>query len=245
MEEAMIPIVNSDIDGKALNEMKDYLGRYIDNVYYLPNSPLIPFCYFEDFLWIHLFNTDVGFMKSSRLKDLIQQRKAQIEHSLEKKDYHSLLSMTENIIKIEMFIKYFHDIPDKDKYDIFRNVYQKSEYNFRQLEPDFLENVFSYRRESKKWVKNMKLLRTKVVSDGWLVVYRGEGSKSSSIEDALSWSLDKETAEFFANRFDETGVLYQAKVHIDNVLDYIDERNEEEVLVDFQDLTDITELCIE
>lgn len=235
----MLPITKSNIDSIIIEEIKEYLGEDIENVYHFPNREFANFCYFEDFLWIHLFAPDVKFMKQSRLKELIEQRRKHIQSSLEKKKFKSLLSMTENIIKISMFKKYFEDIPDADKYDIFQSVYKKSEYNFQEFDREFLEKILSYREWSISWKENIQSLVDKTDEEGWLTVYRGQGTKSTPLEDALSWSLSKNVAHFFANRFDKNGWIWKANVHISDIWDFLPERNEEEVLVEYDRLCNI------
>ncbi len=50
--------------------------------------------------------------------------------------------------------------------------------------------------------------------------------------DGISWTLDREKAEWFATRFTEDGVVYSAKVKSNDILYYISDRGEKEVIVD-------------
>lgn len=58
---------------------------------------------------------------------------------------------------------------------------------------------------------------------------------------ALSWTLDRSIAEWFATRFDEDGTVYQAQIDKSHIYAYFDGRNESEVIVDPKYLMDITE----
>ena len=74
-----------------------------------------------------------------------------------------------------------------------------------------------------------------------IVVYRGI-NEHGSVE-ALSWSLDKDQAEWFAHRFDmfgTTGSLYQAYIKKEYVLAYIS--REQEVVIDFRKATNIQKI---
>jgi len=221
------PITKSKNQSHLIDQLKDYLGEEINHIYCLPDK-IIPYCYYVDFLWIHLFSLEVENLKKMKIKELIIQQKARINECLHQKNYSTLFSLTEKIIKIDMFIKYFDKIPDQDKYSIYRKVYRQSEYNFHFLKEEFLDKVFSYRHLSPTWKESMKLLKERTEPNGELTIYRGEGSKSD--KKGLSWTLDATTAHFFATRFDDSGVLWKAKVHIDDVLDFID-NGESEVLV--------------
>lgn len=73
-----------------------------------------------------------------------------------------------------------------------------------------------------------------------ITIYRGVKPKSST--KALSWTLSKKTAKWFADRFEKNGQVYQAKIKKENVLAYFNSRNEEEIIADFTKLYDIKKL---
>lgn len=73
-----------------------------------------------------------------------------------------------------------------------------------------------------------------------ITIYRGVKPNSST--KALSWSLNKEVAQWFADRFEENGKVYSAKIKKENVLAYFNGRKEEEVVVNYTRLYDIKEL---
>lgn len=68
-------------------------------------------------------------------------------------------------------------------------------------------------------------------------IYRGV--KPDSSPKALSWTLNKEVANWFAKRFEDNGVVYKAKIKKKDILAYFNQRNENEVVVDFKKLYDI------
>lgn len=62
-------------------------------------------------------------------------------------------------------------------------------------------------------------------------IYRGVTSYNKGIKDALSWTLDRKTAEWFADRFNtETGEVWEKIVDKDRILCYWE--SEDEVIVD-------------
>jgi len=77
--------------------------------------------------------------------------------------------------------------------------------------------------------------------DDEITVYRGVTPYNEKNIRALSWTLDRETAEWFAHRFDEDGTVYQARIEKEHVYAIFNGRNESEVIVDPKHLTDITE----
>ncbi len=62
-----------------------------------------------------------------------------------------------------------------------------------------------------------------------ITVYRGVGSKSR--EDGISWTIDKKTAIWFANRFSSKGYVLQGVVEKDDILAFFNDRNESEIIV--------------
>lgn len=75
-----------------------------------------------------------------------------------------------------------------------------------------------------------------------LTVYRGVTSYNAENVKALSWTLNKETAKWFAHRFDEDGTVYEAQIDKKHIFAIFNGRNESEVVLDPQYLTDITEV---
>jgi len=72
-----------------------------------------------------------------------------------------------------------------------------------------------------------------------IIVYRG--CKNLRQAKSISWTTDKNTAEFFANRFTK-GKVYQATISKDNIIAYINDRNEHEIILDYRYLQDIIEI---
>ena len=78
-----------------------------------------------------------------------------------------------------------------------------------------------------------------------LVVYRGVTSYNANRVKALSWTLEREKAEWFAHRFDEDGAVYEAKIDKAHVYAFFSSRNESEVIVDPAFLNELAEVQTE
>lgn len=74
-----------------------------------------------------------------------------------------------------------------------------------------------------------------------VTIYRGVTSYNADNIKALSWTLDYDKAEWFANRFGEEGTVYEAEIVKSHILAYFSRRNESEVIVDPKYLIDIDE----
>jgi len=75
-----------------------------------------------------------------------------------------------------------------------------------------------------------------------VTVYRGVTSHNSKSVKALSWTLNRETAEWFAHRFRENGTVYEAQIPKAHIYALFNCRNESEVIVDPKFLTNISEV---
>ncbi len=74
-----------------------------------------------------------------------------------------------------------------------------------------------------------------------VTVYRGVTSHNAKNIKAMSWTLNYDTASWFAHRFGEDGTVYEATIDKSNILALFNGRNESEIIVDPKYLTDITE----
>lgn len=73
-----------------------------------------------------------------------------------------------------------------------------------------------------------------------LTVYRGVTAYNAENVKALSWTLNLQTAEWFAHRFGEDGTVYEATIAKEHIYALFNGRNESEVIVNPKYLTDIT-----
>lgn len=67
-----------------------------------------------------------------------------------------------------------------------------------------------------------------------IMVYRG--IQKDATTNALSWTLDKNVAEWFANRFNNNGTVVEVTINKKYVFAYINGRNEKEVVVNYKKL---------
>ena len=75
-----------------------------------------------------------------------------------------------------------------------------------------------------------------------ITVYRGVHSAKSSGVKAMSWTLDRETAAWFAGRYGRQGCVYEAKIEKAHICALFLGRNESEVILNPKYLTDITQV---
>jgi len=77
--------------------------------------------------------------------------------------------------------------------------------------------------------------------DDTVTIYRGVTPYNAENVKALSWTLDREKAEWFAHRFGEDGTVYEAQIDKKHIYALFNGRNESEVIVDPKYLMNIAE----
>ena len=77
--------------------------------------------------------------------------------------------------------------------------------------------------------------------DDEITIYRGVTSYNADNEKTLSWTLDYDKAEWFAKRFGEAGIVYEAQIEEAHILAYFNRKNESEIIVDPEYLLAIEE----
>lgn len=71
-------------------------------------------------------------------------------------------------------------------------------------------------------------------------VYRGLMPRAK--RNALSWTLDKNRAIWFAKRFKPNGKVYRAIANKKDILAYLSNRNEDEIVIDYRKLKNMEEV---
>ena len=73
-----------------------------------------------------------------------------------------------------------------------------------------------------------------------LIIYRGVTTFNAKNIKALSWTVDRQKAEWFAHRYGESGTVYKTEIDKAKVLAYFIHRGESEIIVNPKDLNTIT-----
>lgn len=232
-----LSLITTDKDVKKFNNngyivhkldefLKDYpeLSNYIDYLYY-DNSFGCQIIYYntDDLILIetNIYSGYDGFqslLEVNRLLDLIVSYKTM---SFDKKYY-----FISERFRLEFILRNIDKIPDK--YHYFVDAYSMSDYGFEKLKKNDIVSIFNYKTN-----KDIKLTKEKLKDlPNELVVYRGIGSKS--LRDGYSYTLNFDVARFFAFRLskrDDYVEILEAKVKKSDVIEYLTDRNEDEVLI--------------
>lgn len=157
----------------------------------------------------------------------------------EKGNYIMYFFSENNLFAIDYFIRHFDKIEEVQLYTAFKSLYVHCNYGFEYFPEHILSAVFSKadNREGLKVLEEADLID----EDGYLTIYRGEGERSTPLKKAYSWTTSPEIANRFGHFF-ANGKVYQGKVKAERILDFIDDREEDEVWVRFSDIEEMQEL---
>ncbi|OIJ22010.1 hypothetical protein BKP45_04860 [Anaerobacillus alkalidiazotrophicus] len=169
--------------------------------------------------------TDFETIQMKREILIIQEKMKAIKD----KEFLSYFNLLDGPELIEEFISVISNIPDEEKYEIFLDVYTRSEYSFEVINDDFIEDVCNARPFECREELYKKLDEISATDE--IVIYRGMGSTSAPPAEALSWTLSVDVAKWFARRFLQKGGVYKAKIKKRDVVDYYNGRQEEEIIV--------------
>ena len=221
-----------------INYLLKDLDIKLEHLFYNAGDFLNPIIYWNG----PMYHGFMGGDMSKEALDMMQVRKRfdykrdVFRKHLSENDYESLFSRVDKKILIPTFIDMYSQIPEDQKYNIFTDLYQRSEYGFGMFPKEIIQNVFSLRKKSSGWKKRMREFNSEIKDkkndDGSITVHRGANDKSSKEENAYSWTLSPETADFFANRFNKgQGKTITKNIDPSIVLDYLSDRGESEVII--------------
>lgn len=202
-----------------------------DKFYFNPQSLIFPYFYLDDFFFYQFHSLLIGNLTAMGEYSTINHFKNMRRHAciLYQREYFSaLLFFLDKPIRLTMYQKLFNKIPDHEKFDLFIDVYSSVEYGFDRIDPAFIRSVFEYRFKSRTWIP----FKDQFPHVGeWVTVYRGVTEKSSPLNRSYSWTLNKDVAEFFARRFNSLGKVIVAETRPEDIICYVNSRNEEEVII--------------
>jgi hypothetical protein len=223
-------ILYKTVNPENAKEIADFIKLDIGHLYYYPNGKLYNIMYWDDIYFQQFTGEPVSeevmvFMQEDKK---FLQCKSVFDKLRAEKNYRSLFARIDKKVIIETYNNIYEEIPIEDVYDIFVDIYQRSEFNFHLFNPDVVEAAISNRSYSKAWKGRMDELVQKADSEGNITLYRGEGDPTGEF---YSWTFSKKVALFFATRFGAKGKILKETISIDRAIDYLTSRGEEEVLI--------------
>lgn len=204
------------------------------NLYYRLNSLLEEYVYLDDCFYFTFWSLEKDYIKQF-VSSGFRKKREYCKQLLKDKNFEKLFFANDKVVGFLLFELHYDQIPLEDRKALFIHIYSRSEYGFAELDVEMVEEILLLPTP-----EEFKL--PSEADSAVLTIYRGQGSKSTHYDEALSWTLSEEVARFFANRFSENGTVYRGKVKRENVRGYIE--REEEVLVFPESVFDIEKVRV-
>lgn len=130
-------------------------------------------------------------------------------------------------------------LSEQDFGQILSTAWMLSEapHNDPNLSKQQLASMF--RSVSPEYLMDEEELRQYRALEDTVTVYRGVTPYNRRNVKGLSWTLDRERAEWFAHRFGEDGTVYTAQISKEYIFAIFNGRNEAEVVVDPKKLENV------
>ena len=136
---------------------------------------------------------------------------------------------------LPVFLKYIKDdLSDKDYANMLYEIWITVEYPNHDINVSTNEFMSMFRKAKKKFLMNQE---EQLVFDSLpetITVYRG--IQKDATTNALSWTLDKNVAKWFANRFNNNGTVVEATINKKYVFAYLNGRSEKEIVLNYKKL---------
>lgn len=167
------------------------------------------------------------------LENLISAIKEQ-EVEVANGNFFSSLLVLQDSMRMEYFNKLIElGKPVNNLYELFINMFSLGDYGFAAISDEAFDKIVASKTEVQKKKTESALSGMPDV----LTIYRGQTKVGTPVDKAHSWTLDRNIANFFATRRGkDKAEIITATVNKKDVIEYISERGEKEVLVRYRDL---------
>lgn len=213
---------------EACKKKLESIGGSIENVY-VTDAALNNIYYIEkeNGVYLELFPFCVEHMDMMEFEQRIPVvRKSQLQY-LNKHKYSVFYSMIPECMRVYDFQQRYLTIPQDEVTEAWLTVYTNVDYGFSAWDKDVIKYVINHAPSHNK--------------KGNYTIYRGEGTTSTGIENSFSWTTDINTALFFAAMWEGKRV-WKANVKAENIVFFIDERDEHEVIIAPEDIENLEEM---
>lgn len=207
--------INGEAKSKAINYL--FYVDYNAGVY----VPLIIPSFSRNLVDYQIDTKDNFTLLSSQIKSLESHQNKCMKDG----NWISFYSAVPTTFSLIDFNKRAEKIADEELLEAFTTVYINIDYNCNNISKDVLIRLKKLKRTSK--------------SNRKITVYRGQGELSPDLDSVYSWTTCKEVALKFAIMRRNPRCLYQAKVYEDDIIAKINDREEKEVIVLPEDVTEI------
>lgn len=184
----------------------------------LPEQGPPLFCYYKGFVLIEAEQLDQAMLEQ------IQAAEGELNRVVASRDFRRFFELIDPRLKLELLVEVFDFIPDSEKYPLVEEISAGLPGGFQALPEDFQQKARRYRGASSD--------RPLSDENNLVYIYRGQSAGDKGPGEGLSWTTDINVAVLYALNGGQAGSVYQAAVHSGDIINYVTENREKEVLVD-------------
>jgi hypothetical protein len=174
-------------------------------IYYVPYSPMFN----------ALINKQYTYKKES------------LEKSLKNKNYSSYVFIHERPYRFNAFKKIQNLLTDEEYWDLLNNIWTDSENIWQNIKE--WKILLSNRPKTKHLFMSADDKKAFNKLPDTITVYRGYVPRKN--KSGLSYTIDKQRAEWFAKRFHKNGKVIEKVVKKSEVFGYTNARGEQEIII--------------
>lgn len=201
------------MESKTYEELHPELAQYLEPMEHFGQMLRHPLVYAVPYC---------GPMENEMLNRRFEALKLALKEAQEKGDHGRYVLLHERPYRLNALMELYGEIPTAELLPLILNVYVDSE-NARE-NPDEWTQLLESLTGTDPWSSVHEL------PDSPFTIYRGGEANS------FSWTIDLETAKWFANRWKQSLPVWQATVTKADIIGYYDGRNEKEVIVNPDDI---------
>lgn len=224
---------------KNYSALKQELSKYgmdIKKLWFVGNMGFGDLYYIDGYMIMnmgHMTVIEMGMLKPG----IVERLKSDVDRAVQAGELIEVWFRMPEQLRFWMYYRNYDRLSVADRVRLAEQLYVASYYPFDVLEVD------KFKRDVKKG-RYVKQLAKYADKDGYITIYRGEINGSTPIKKAISYTIKREVAERFARGFNQQGIVYRARVHINDVRMFTGEcedfaREEWEVVAFYEDIKDI------
>lgn len=182
---------------------------------------------------------DYKYLSMFQVPKRVEVINKKIKEHYKEKDWDLYFSFIPDPFKIIEFENVYAKLKENNKnnsdeiFECFKAVYVSLDYSNGLWNKDIVREIIEEQKAKNKRLKK---------NDNTIEIYRGAGTESTDITEAISWTTSKEVARSFADKGDNC-IIYTAEIEEKNTV-FIEETGEDEVLVLYEDLLNIEKEAI-
>ena len=158
---------------------------------------------------------------------MYEQKQMDLKMAIAEKKYSQIIFLHERPYRLEAFVQITKELSDKEYWSLLASVWTDTENGWQNL-PTWRALFWSKRpgRENLMDANERFILQNLPET---VEIYRG--CTDGLNEDGISWTLNRDKAEFFANRFGKGGIVLSKQINKSDIIAVFNGRGEAEVIV--------------